>query len=124
MDRFSQTCKDVGLTISLKKTNVLAKDMDTPPVIAIDNYELSIVHQFTYLRSTISDNLSLDVEINQHIGKAATTLGRLTTFVLESCKLTTTTKMAAYNACIISSLLYGSKSRVVQYTRIESSHLR
>ncbi|KAL6458375.1 hypothetical protein MHYP_G00336050 [Metynnis hypsauchen] len=38
--RFSQACKDFGLTISLKKTNVLGQDVDTPPVITIDNYEL------------------------------------------------------------------------------------
>ncbi|KAL8604133.1 hypothetical protein ACOMHN_047345 [Nucella lapillus] len=64
MDRFSQACKDFGLTTSLKKTNVLGQDVDTPPVITIDNYQLDVVHQFTYLGSTISDNLSLDVEIN------------------------------------------------------------
>jgi len=29
MDRFSQACKDFGLTISLKKTNVLSQDVDT-----------------------------------------------------------------------------------------------
>ena len=72
MDRFSQVCEDFGLTISPKKTDVLGQNVDTPPVITIDSYELDVVHQFTYLGSTISDNLSLDVEINQRIGKAAT----------------------------------------------------
>ena len=75
MDRFSQACKDFGLTISLKKTNVLGQDVDTSPVITIDNYELDVVHQFTDLGSTVSNNLSLDTEINQRIGKAATMLG-------------------------------------------------
>ena len=75
MDRFSEPCKDFGLTISLKKTDVLAQGMETPPVTTIDNYELGVVHQFTYLGCTITDNLSLDVEVNRRIGKAATTLG-------------------------------------------------
>ena len=29
-------CCDFGLTITLKKTNVLGQDVDTPPVIAIN----------------------------------------------------------------------------------------
>ena len=52
MDCFSQACKDFGLTISLKKTNVPGQDTETPPVITIDDYELDAVCQFTYLGST------------------------------------------------------------------------
>ena len=108
MDRFSHACRDFALTISLKKTNVLGQDVDTPPVTTIDNYQLEVVHEFTYLGSTITDNLSLDAELNKRIGKAATTLGRLATRVWENTKLTTKTKMAVYNACVVSTLLYGS----------------
>lgn len=127
MDRFSQACKDFGLTISLKKTNVLGQDVVTPPVITIDNYELEVVHQFTYLGSTISDNLSLDAEINKRIGKAATTLGQLTTRVWVNPKLTTQTKMAVYKACIVSTLLYGSESwttYAMQEQKLNSYHMR
>ena len=74
MDHFSQACKDFGLTISLKKTNVLGQDTMELPAITIDDYELDVVEQFTYLGSTITDNLSLDTEIDERIGKAATTL--------------------------------------------------
>ena len=84
MDFFSQACKDFGLTISLKKTNVLGQDTETLPVITIDDYELYAVCQFTYLGSTITDNLSLDAEINKRIGKAASTLARLTARVWTS----------------------------------------
>ena len=98
MDRFSQACKDFGLTISLKKTNVLGQNVEAPPVIGIDNYELDVVHQFTYLGSTISDNLSLDTELDRRIGKAATTLARITSRVWKNSKLCVRTKMAVYNA--------------------------
>ena len=81
MDGFSQACKDFGLTISLKKTNVLGQGTEPPPIITIDNYELDVVHHFTYLGSTVTDTLSLDVELDKRIGKAATTLARLTTRV-------------------------------------------
>ena len=127
MDRFSQACKDFGLTISLKKTSVLAQGVETPPVTTIDNYELGVVHQFTYLGSTITDNLSLDAKVNWLIGKAATTLGQLTTRVWENPKLSTTTKMAVYNSCIINTLLYGSEAWTTyakQEQRLNSLHMR
>ena len=49
MDRFSQACKDFGLTISLKNTNILGQDTMELPAITIDDYELDVVEQFTYL---------------------------------------------------------------------------
>ena len=127
MDRFSQACNDFGLTISLKKTNVLGQDTAAPPIVTIDDYELDVVHQFTYLGSTITDNLSLDTEINKRIGKAATTFARLTTRVWTNPKLTVKTKMAVYNACVISTLLYGSETWTTyarQERRLNTFHLR
>lgn len=127
MDRFSQACKDFGLVISLKKTNVLAQGVQEPPVITIDDTALDVVQDFTYLGSTISDSLSLDAEINKRIGKAATTLARLAPRVWENPKLTIKTKAAVYNACVISTLLYGSETWTT-YSRHEkklnSFHLR
>ena len=127
MDCFSQACKDFGLTISLKKTNVLGQDTEALPVITIDNYELDAVCQFTYLGSTITDNLSLDAEIDKRIGKAASTLARPTARVWTSPKLSVKTKMAVYNACVISTLLYGSETWTTyagQERRLNSFHLR
>ena len=50
------------LTISLKKMNVLGQDTETPPVVTIDDYKLDAICQFTYLGSTMTDNLSFDEE--------------------------------------------------------------
>ena len=69
---------DFELTSSLRKTNILGQDVVAPPAITINNYELKVVHHFTYLGSTIADNLSLEVEISTRIGRAASTLTRLT----------------------------------------------
>ena len=127
MDRFSQACKDFELTISLKKMNVLGQSTETPPSITIDDYELDVVHQFTYLGSTITDNLSLDVAIDKRIGKAATTHARLTTRVWTNPKLTVKTEMAVYNACVISTLLYGSEAWTTyarQERRLNTFHMR
>ena len=127
MDCFSKACKDFGLTISLKKTNVLGQDTPSPPAITIDDYQLEVVHEFTYLGSTIADNLSLDTEIDKRIGKAATTLARLTTRVWTNPSLTMKTKMAVYSACVLSTLLYGSETWTTysrQEKRLNSFHLR
>ena len=124
MDCFSQACKDFGLTISLKKTNVLGQDTEAPLVITID---LDAVCQFTYLGSTITDNLSLDAEINKRIGKAVSTLARLTPCVCTSPKLSIKTNMAVYNACVISTLLYGSETWTTyagQERRLNTFHMR
>ena len=110
MNRFSQACKDFGLTFSLKKTNVLGQDTMKLPAITIDDYELDVVEQFTYLGSTITDNVSLDTEIDKRIGKAATTLAHLTSRVWINSKLTVKTKMVVYNTCVVSTLMYGSET--------------
>ncbi len=109
MDRFSQDCKDFGLTISVKKMNVLGQHTEAPPAITIDVYELDAVCQFTYLGFTMTDNLSLDAEIDKRIGKAASTLAHLTARVWTSPKLSVKTNMAIYNACDTNTLLYGSE---------------
>ena len=98
MECFSQACKDFGLTISLTKTNVLGQDTEAPPVITIDDYELDAVCQFTYIGSIITNNLSLDAEIDRRIEKAASTLARLTARVWRSPNLSMKTNMAVYNA--------------------------
>ena len=64
-----------------------------PPATTIGGYELDVVEQFTYLGSTITDNLSLDTEIDKRIGKAATTVGRRASRVWTNPKLTLKTKM-------------------------------
>ena len=127
MDRLSQACKDFGLIISLPKTNIVGQVTETKPAIKIGNYELETVSQFTYLGSTITDNLSLDNEINKRIGKAATTLARLSTKVWRSKHLTIKTKMSVYSACVVSTLLYGSETWTTyakQEHRLNTFHLR
>ena len=127
MDRFSHACKDFGLTISLKKTNVLWQDIMELPAITIDDYELDVVEQFPYLGSTITDSLSLDTEIDKRNGKAAITIVHLTSRVWTNPKLTVTTKMVVYNACVVSTPMCGSETWTTyarQEKRLNSFHLR
>ena len=122
-DCFSQVCMHFGLTISLKKTNVLGQNTETPPIITTDDYELDDVCQFAHLGSTIADSFSLDADINKRIGKAASTLTRLTVRLWTSPELSVKTTMAVDNVCVTSTLLYGSETWTT-YARLNTFHLR
>ena len=84
MDRFLKACMEFALIISTKKTEITAQDTEIPPSVYIDGSNLSVVDNFKYLRSTISSNLSLNVEINAHIGKAAPVMAKLNKMVWQS----------------------------------------
>ena len=70
---FALACSEFGLTISHKKTNILGQDVGNIPSISIDDYTLEVVEDFTYLGSTISNNLSPDTELNKRITKQSST---------------------------------------------------
>jgi len=111
MDRFSNSCENYGLTISIKKTQVMSQEpADDNPEITIGDSKLEVVHDFVYLGSSIADSLVLETEINRRIGKAATTMSRLAKRVWKNSKLTEQTKITIYKACVISTLLYGSEA--------------
>ena len=78
MDKFSDVCNFFSLTISQKKIQVTGQTTPAPPCIAINVEELEVVHHFQYLGSTTTDILSLDVDLSKCIGKASTTLSKLT----------------------------------------------
>ena len=88
----------------------MGQGMDSPPSITISMQELEVVHDIVYLGSTISDTLSLDVELNKCIGKGATMFSRLTKKIGLNKKLTAYTKIRVYRACVLSSLLCCSES--------------
>ncbi|KAI8512327.1 hypothetical protein Bbelb_089660 [Branchiostoma belcheri] len=127
MDRFSHACNEFALTISIKKTQVMVQDVCSIPRISIDDHILEVVGTFTYLGSTISNNLSLEAELNKRIGKAATVMARLGKRVWDNAMLTTNTKLVVYKACILSTLLYGSEAWTLyshQERRLNAFHMR
>ena len=65
---------------------------------------------YYHLYTRISDTLSLDVELDKHIGKAATMFSRPTKRGWLNKKLTAYTKIQVYRAYVLSSLLYCSES--------------
>ena len=63
IDRFASACREFGLTISQKKTQVMGQGTDSPPCIKIAEYKLEAVDDFIYLDSTISNNLIIIIII-------------------------------------------------------------
>ena len=93
----------------------------------LDNKPLGIVKKFCYLGSTTTSTTSLDEEISARIEKAATAFGKLTKRAWNHKMLTIETKARIYEACILSTLLYGSETWTL-YSRQENKlnvfHLR
>ena len=117
MASFSQACGEFGLTmISIKKTEVMAQDTTSTPVIKILDSTLAVVDKFKYLGSLMSNNLSLDGKIN---GKAATVMSKLNNRVWSNKNLTLQTKIKVYQACVLSTLPYGSETWTT-YTKQEN----
>ena len=120
MDRFSKACKEFALTISIKTTRVMTQDAEIPPSLYIDGSNLSVVDNFKYLGSTISSRMSLDVEINACIGKAATIAKQTKQKrVWQNITLTMNTSLRVYEACVASILLYISKTWT-PYARVKA----
>ena len=128
LDRLASACADLSLAISLKKTKVMHLGSEIAPTLSINDFIVDVVPQFTYLGSTISANGSLDAELGKRIAKAATTMTKLSSRVWEnSKKLTTSTKIAVYRACVLNTLLYGSESWTTyagQEKRLNTFHMR
>jgi hypothetical protein len=127
VEKFNNACNEFGLTISLKKTQIMGINLNRPPVISIGDHTLEVVDEFTYLGSSLCTSLSLDNELNKRIGKAATAMSKLKKRVWENNKLTLHTKVQIYRACILSTLLYGSEAWTTharQEKKLNTFHLR
>jgi hypothetical protein len=127
VDKLSDACGEFGLTISLRKTNIMAQGVDSPPTITIGETQLEVVEAFSYLGSTMTNSTSLDAEISSRIAKAAGVMAKLNKRVWSNSLLSERTKVLVYQACVLSTLLYGSESWATyarQERRLNSFHLR
>ena len=88
VDQFSKGSKDLGLTISIKKMEVVHQPVPTPnqvrgvkqpsPVHEFPHTPITInVKTFKYLGSSVNLNASLDDEIINRIAKATNAFGKL-----------------------------------------------
>ena len=105
VNRFSDSAKNFGLTISLKKTEVLyqppPREAYSPPHISIDGTNLNAVEHFTYLGSVISNDATVSKDLDNCLSKTSSSFGRLSKRVWQSHSLHLTTKIQVYRAVII-----------------------
>ena len=130
LDNLERACTLFSLSMNINKTVVMRQATGTsldPVNITLNGDPLEVVDRFNYLGSTFTSSLSLDEEVNIRIGKAATTFGGLSKRVWRNQKLTLRTKFMIYQACVLSTLLYGAEtwtSYASQEKRLNSFHMR
>ena len=119
VDSFSNACKAFGLTISLKKTEIVyqpppqsstSSSQQPPCVIKVNDTKLKVNNKFCYLGSTISEKATLDDEINHRIARASSSFGKLQDRLWKSHNISLLTKIKVYKAVIIPALLYGCET--------------
>jgi len=134
VDKFSEACTDFGLTISIKKTEVLHQPAPgkpyTEPNIIINGQRLKAVDKFTYLGSTLSRNVVIDDEVDARLAKANSAFGRLSKNVWQRRGIKTETKIKVYRAAVLTTLLYGAETWTVyqrhaaKLNQFHTKHLR
>ena len=114
VDRFADAAQNFGLTISIKKTEVMYQprpnDAHFDPKVSINGTYIASVKKFCYLGSVMSYNCSLDDEITQRISKASAAFGRLTDRLWKNHDIKLSTKISVYRAAVLTSLLYGCET--------------
>ena len=114
IDKFAEACNNFGLTISMKKTEVMHQPAPgktyAEPNIAINGQQLHAVNKFTYLGSTLLINVVIDDEVNARLSKASAAFSRLHKNVRNRRGITLETKIKVYQAIVLTTLLYGCKS--------------
>ena len=113
-DCFATAAKSFGLTVSIKKTEVLRQlapnTARPPPNITMDGNVLKNVDTFKYLGSCINSAANLDDEVLCRISRASQAFGRLHTRVWHERGISIKTKLSIYRAVVLPSLLYSCET--------------
>ena len=131
VNHFAEATKAFGLTISLKKTEVLFQKPPSgsynPAQISIEGAPLNTVEHFTYLGSIILDDATVTRDVENRISKASRSFGRLKKRVWKNHSLRMSTKIMVYRAVVVTTLLYGAEAWVLyrkQVQLLEQFHQR
>ena len=129
--RFAEAAKAFGFTISLKKTEVLHQSppggVYSPPQINIEGTSLNSVEHFTYLVSVISNDVTVNKDLDKRRTRASSSFGRLHKRVWQNHSLRLSTKIQVYRAVVVPTLLYGCATWVLyrkQIRLLERFHQR
>ena len=96
---FSDGCNDFGLTVNIKKTEVVHRTS-----VTADGQRLNVVNRFTHLGSKLFQNVV--IEVNTRIAKAIAAFSRLHAEVWNRRGISLHTKLKVYRAVVLTTLLY------------------
>lgn len=82
----------------------MGQDVSTSPLISIDDVVFEAIDHFLYMGSTITKILSLNMETDKSIPKAATVIDKLSKRVLYNSQLALRTKLKVFQTCVLSTL--------------------
>ena len=130
-DRFAVTAKRFGLTVSLKKTEVLYQSF--PPsraastTITSGDTTLKCVNSFCYLGSLVSNIVSMDDEIASRIAKAGSAFSKLKRRLWRERGIDLRTKIGVYRAVVLNTLMFSSETWTLHKRHVrllDQFHLR
>lgn len=126
---FDGSCRNFGLKISVKKTEVMSTDIHGHETLAIrlGGEMLGQVNKFRYLGSTLTSKCNLDAEVNSRIAAAAAAFGKLNTKVFCSHDLKLATKIKIYMAVVLPHILYSAETWTVyrrHFRQLDRFHLQ
>ena len=110
--KLEQFSGKVGLRVSTEKTKAMEVGDNTnhPPLnISVNNNQVEIVDQFTYLGSVVSNSGDVEPDINCRIGKAAAVFRRMRK-VWSTSTIDLDTKLRLYNSIVLPTAVYASET--------------
>ncbi|XP_078619529.1 uncharacterized protein LOC144886675 [Branchiostoma floridae x Branchiostoma japonicum] len=110
--KLEQFSGKVGLRVSTEKTKAMEVGDNTnhPPLnISVNNNQVEIVDQFTYLGSVLSNSGDVEPDINCRIGKAAAVFRRLRK-VWSTSTISLDTKLRLYNSIVLPTAVYAGET--------------
>ena len=117
VDQVSDSCDNYGLTISIKKTEVVYQPtLGKPykePTITEKGQRQQVVDKFTYLGSTLSRVVHIDDEVNARIAKASAAFGRLHGSIWDRSGIRLDTQLEVYRSVVLPTLLYACETWTV-----------
>ena len=131
IDCLSNATKRYGLSISIKKTEVLLQLKPgycyKEPAVTNGSENLRAVTKFCYLGGVLSNDCSIDLEIVARLAKASSTFGRLASRLWDKHDISPVTKVSVYQAAFLSVLLYGVETWTLYHRHIrqlDAFHMR
>lgn len=132
LNKFSRASKAFGLTISIKKTELVHQPIRSHlptvvPTVYVDGKALKTVSSFTYLGSIVSSDAKMDKEIESRIGKASSAFGRLYHRLWNTHDVSLRVKLNVYRSVVLTTLLYGAESWTLHrrhINQLDAFHMR